>query len=94
MKTLAIILFCIASLLGSLGLAYALYPYARVSDETLAGSIAPKAMEEFDDVIDLGEDYGPMTIIELMGFYLDNPPQPKADNNQTTTPPKREFGGC
>ena len=94
MKSLNIILFCIASLLSTLGLAYTLYPYARISDAALMDSSTPKAMEEFDEVIDLGEDYGPMTIIELMGFYLDNPPQASAGNNPTKAAPKREFGGC
>ena len=30
-------------------------------------------MEEFD-LVDLGSDYGQLTVFELVGYYLENPP--------------------
>ena len=90
MKTLGIIIFCIVSLVGSIGLSYALYPHA--SSPMVAESKQAKAMEDFVEDIDLGEDFGPMSVIDLMGYYLENPPAPV--NSNTPAVPKRQFGGC
>ena len=88
MKTLGIIIFCILSLVGSIGLSYALYPHA--SSPKVGESKAAKAMEDFVEDIDLGEDFGPMSVIDLMGYYLENPPTP----SNSPAVPKRQFGGC
>jgi len=87
-----IILFCIVSLVATLGLAYALYPHAILPDEQLNNSKTPQDMEDFDQVISLGEDFGELTVIDLMGNYLDNPPAPVSSSQ--ASPPKRQFGGC
>ncbi|MFT5504421.1 MAG: hypothetical protein ACI845_003559 [Gammaproteobacteria bacterium] len=85
------LIFCVASLLLTLGLSFSLYPYAKLSDSEVANLSVPKSMEEFDNVIDLGEDFGVLSMFELVGFYLDNPP-----NNDGTvkTEAERQFGGC
>ena len=90
MKTFSIILFCVFSLVASIGLSYALYPHTSSPDIGL--SKAAKAMEDFDQEIDLGEDFGPMSVIDLMGYYLENPPAPSNSNSPAV--PKRQFGGC
>ena len=90
MKTLGIIIFCIFSLVGSIGLSYALYPHA--SSPQVGESKTAKAMEDFVDDIDLGEDFGPMSVIDLMGYYLENPPA--ATSSSIPAVPKRQFGGC
>ena len=92
MKLFSITLFCIFSLVASLGLAYGLYPYAKLSETQLKSIKTPQSMESFEQVINLGDDFGDMSVIDLMGNYLDNPPAP-ASSSQTTTP-KRQFGGC
>jgi hypothetical protein len=48
-------------------------------------------MDDFDIVIDMGDDFGTLTIIELMAHYLENPP---LADNAVTTSTRREFGGC
>ena len=90
MKTLGIIIFCVLSLIGSIGLSYALYPHA--TSPKISQSKTAKAMEDFDQEIDLGEDFGPMSVIDLMGYYLENPPAPT--NSSTPLIPVRQFGGC
>jgi len=90
MKTLSIIIFCVCSLVGSIGLSYALYPHT--SSPSVGQSVKAKAMEDFEQEIDLGEDFGPMSVIDLMGYYLENPPTPS--NSNTPVVPKRQFGGC
>lgn len=92
MKNILIIIFCALSVVGSLGLAYGLYPHAKLSDDQVMKSSQPQSMETFEEVINLGDDFGEMSVIDLMGYYLENPPAP-AGNNQITKP-KRQFGGC
>lgn len=92
MNTIRIVLFCVASLLGCLGLAVLLYPEARLSEATVATNRVAQPMETFDLVVDAG-DFGPMTVIELMAYYLENPPQPEVQG-VAAQPPKRHFGGC
>ena len=91
--TRANLIFCAASLLVSLLLAFVLYPHARLSDAQLDSIAEPRSMDEIEQVIDLGDEFGPVTAIELMGYYLDNPPQPST-GGQTEKTPKRQFGGC
>ena len=93
MKLSASLIFCIASLLLTIGLSFLLYPYATLSPDELANLNTPKPMEDFDEVIDLGEDYGALTLIDLMGYYLDNPPVITA-GGQAQAEPARQFGGC
>ena len=90
MKTLGMIVFCILSLVGSIGLSYALYPNA--TNPTIAESKTAKPMEDFYEDFNLGEDFGPMSVIDLMGYYLENPPAPTASG--AVAVPKRQFGGC
>lgn len=87
------IIFCVASLLASLGVAILLYPHARLSEADFNAINTPAAMENLELVIDLGDDYGAVTPIELMGFYLENPPQ-QASAGAAAIAPKRHFGGC
>lgn len=68
-----------------------LLPSAQISNESSLKLDTPQNIEEFDQLIDMGPDYGELTIIDLMGFYIENPPQ---KNNQTQVAPKRHFGGC
>lgn len=92
MNQLSIVLFCTASLLGSLGLAVLLYPHASLPQSVIEENRVAQPMENFEQVIDTG-DFGVMTVIELMAFYLDNPPQQAAGGSG---PPlkERQFGGC
>jgi len=51
----------------------------------------PQPMEDFD-MIDLGEDYGMISVVELLGYYLDNPPELEVSTG--VKPRKLQFGGC
>ena len=85
-------LFCIGSLAACLGVSALLYPHAALDSEQMALLATPQPMENFDQVIDLGEDYGVFTVIDLGAHYLENPPA-KAEAGQAPVV-KREFGGC
>ena len=90
MTRLQMVCFCILALAGTVGVCAALFPHASLSRAEAEAARTPLPMEEFD-LIDLGEDYGPLTVFELVGFYLDNPPQPET---VATVSRKKHFGGC
>jgi hypothetical protein len=92
MKSFSIIFFCISSVVATIGIAYGLYPYAKLSETQLAKSATPQTMETFEQVINLGDDFGEMSVIDLMGHYLDSPPAPVGSTQ--ISKPKRQFGGC
>jgi hypothetical protein len=91
MKTPQILLFCTGSLAASLGLAAVLYPFAAVDRDTIEMSRAPQPMELLPDV-DLGPDFGRLPVVELMGYYIENPPQ--QTNSNAPKPERQHFGGC
>ena len=67
-----------------------LFPHATLSAAQVENARDAAPMEEFD-LFDLGEDYGELTIFDLVGFYLDNPPEPASSAPAAT---KKHFGGC
>ena len=81
--------FCFISLVISLIVFYLMYPFAKLPDSKV--NAQPVAVEDYQQEINMGEDFGSLEVIDLMGYYLENPPAPKGS---TTAKPKREFGGC
>ena len=67
-----------------------LLPGAQISQEASLKIDTPQNIEDFDQLINMGPDYGELSVIDLMGFYIENPPQ----KNTTGAAPKRHFGGC
>lgn len=92
MDTRQILFFCGISISIALGLSAVLFPLAAVSKETLSQSRTPQAAEEMPD-IDVGEDFGTLPVIELMGYYVENPPA-KPEAGGTPVPRRQHFGGC
>ncbi|WP_029132884.1 hypothetical protein [Sedimenticola selenatireducens] len=84
-----VVIFNVLSLVGTLGLSAVLFSYAAVPEEKRLAASQPQPMEAFSDV-DLGPDYGQIPVVELVGYYLENPPV-KATGS---APVKRHFGGC
>ncbi|MDH3637742.1 MAG: hypothetical protein OES09_04685 [Gammaproteobacteria bacterium] len=90
MVKIKIWLFCMASLLATVGISTLLFPAAALSPDAVERANTPQPMEELPE-IDLGPDFGPVPVIELVGYYLENPPQPKA---VAAKEERRHFGGC
>lgn len=82
--------FCFLSLLVSLIVFYLMFPFAKLPDAKV--NAQPVAVEDYQLEINMGEDFGSLEVIDLMGNYLENPPAPKG--SATSAKPKREFGGC
>ena len=95
MNTSQIWLFCSGSLAVSLGLAAVIYPYAVVDGETLEMAQTPQPMEALPDV-DVGPDFGLLPVTELMGYFIENPPQVlnKPPKDGASAPERQHFGGC
>ena len=90
MSRAQVFLFCVLSLAATLGVCAVLFPYASMSSVEVETAGKPRPMEDFD-LVDLGEDYGMLSVFDLVGYYLDNPPQPPAAG---AAPRKKHFGGC
>jgi len=84
------LIFCIAALVGTLALSALLYPFTTISSDTLAAWRTPADAETLADV-DLG-DFGTVSVLELIEYYIENPPPPPAAGTQ----PERQvrFQGC
>ena len=90
MAKIKIWLFCAACLLASVGVSMVLYPVAALSPDAVEKARTPRPMEELPE-INLGPDFGPVPVIELIGYYLENPPQP---DTTAAAKKRRHFGGC
>ena len=90
MTRVQVLLFCILSLAGTLAVCAALFPHASLTPAEAAAARDPRPMEDFD-LLDLGRDYGALSVFELVGYYLDNPPEPAAVE---AVKRKKHFGGC
>lgn len=86
----SILFFCIASLAGVVIVCALLFPHVSMSRAEAEAARTPVPMEEFD-LVDLGRDYGELPVIELIGYYLENPP-PAATAGAASK--KKHFGGC
>jgi len=85
-----IVAFCLLSLGGVVAVCAALLPHATLSVAEATQASQAADMETFD-TFDLGEDYGELTIFDLVGYYLDNPP---AEQSTDPVVKKKHFGGC
>ncbi len=90
MSRLQILSFCGACLAVALGTAMVLFPYATLPQDTLAQAHTPQPMEALPD-IDLGPNFGPVPVTELVGYWMDNPPQPQTGGVARHV---EQFGGC
>lgn len=90
MTPVKMISFCALCLLAAVVLSTALFPYSAMTREQVMSAQQPLPMEDFD-LVNLGEDYGQLSVFDLIGYYIDNPPKPVALNN---APRKKHFGGC
>lgn len=86
------LIFCGASLAVTLALCAAGFRLAALPAESVAASRRPAPPETLPDV-DLGGGFGKVSVIELVGFYMENPPAPKSGGGDAPPAVKR-FGGC
>jgi hypothetical protein len=83
------IIFCVGSVLVCLGIAILTFPEASVSRETITKANTPMDAEKMQD-IDLG-DFGKVTVLEMLDYYLENPP---ANTTVESELKETHFQGC
>ncbi len=89
--TKGLAIFCIGALAVALGLFAALFPYAAVPAQTLASSRVAQPMERMG-AIDLGGGYGTVSVVDLVGYYVEHPPVARAGG--TGDSGGHHFRGC
>jgi hypothetical protein len=86
-------IFCGAAFTTAMVVCAVGFRFAALPAEVVAASKVPTPPEKMADM-DLG-DFGKVDVIELVGYYIENPPAvesaaPTAD----AAAPKKRFGGC
>ena len=87
----ASLIFCVGAILVSLAVAWVAYPYAALDADVIARADTPQPAETLPP-IDVGQGFGELPALELMGYYVENPPA-KPEGGAAAAPEIR-FGGC
>ena len=85
------ILFCVGSLVVCLALAWIAFPFAALDSEVIAAAQTPQPAEMMP-MVDVGNGFGELPVVELMGYYVENPPAPPEAG--AAPAPEIKFGGC
>ncbi len=88
----ASVIFCLGALLASLAVAWLAFPHAALPEATVEAATAGVPAESLGEV-ELGDGFGRLPVVELLGYYLENPPAP-AGETAAPAAPQRRFGGC
>lgn len=84
-------IFCSASLLAAAVVCAAGFSLAALPRETLTAAKVPAPPESLPE-LDL-PGFGKVAVLDLMGYYIDNPPAP-AGSDGGAVPAAKRFGGC
>lgn len=87
----ASMIFCGGSLAASLLVAWLLFPMAALDHETIAKARTPQPAESMP-MFDVGHGFGEVPAIDLMDYYIENPPAPVSTG--AASAPAVKFGGC
>ncbi len=87
----ASLIFCVAALLVTAAVSAVGFSLAAVPRELVAAARTPTPAERMG-AIDLGRGFGTVPVLDLVGYYLENPPAEPAAGG---VPAKaRRFSGC
>lgn len=84
------VIFCSVSLAIAAVACVGGFQLAALPKETIAAAKVPVPPESLPE-LDLG-GFGKVTVLDLMGYYIDNPPAPVAVAGAAPAP--KRFGGC
>ena len=85
------VIFCSASLVIAVLVSAIGFSLATMPPEMLRAAKAPVPPENLAD-IDI-PNFGRVSVIDLIGYYIDNPPAP-AGASGASAPATQRFGGC
>lgn len=84
------VIFCSVSLVAAAVVCIGGYQWAAMPKSTLAAAKVPVPPETLPE-LDLG-GFGKVTVLDLMGYYIDNPPAQVTAGGAVVAP--KRFGGC
>lgn len=84
------VIFCSVSLVLTVAVCAVGFSLAALPRETIAASKQPAPPETLPE-LDL-PGFGKVTVIDLMGYYIDNPPAPASVGGAPVA--AKRFGGC
>jgi len=87
------LVFCTVALAVALGVCALGFRWAALPAATIEAGRHPAPAETLPDV-DLGGGFGKVPVIDLVGYYLENPPAPANAASGAVVPAARRFGGC
>lgn len=85
------LLFCAGCLAAVAAVSAIAYPFAALPEDTLQRAATPAPPEDLPD-IHVGGGFGRVAVIDLLGYWIENPPKPAAA--AVTPSAVRHFGGC
>ncbi len=84
-------IFCGVALALSLAVSALGFSLAALPQQAVEAARKPAPPESLPD-IDLGAGFGKVAVLELMGYYIENPPAPAGGAGGV--PAVKRFGGC
>lgn len=87
------LIFCVAALVVALAVCAAGFRLAALPRDVVDAAKRPAAPETLPDV-DLGGGFGRVSVIDLIGYYIENPPATPSAAGGDAAPAARRFGGC
>jgi hypothetical protein len=84
------VIFCSAGVVLATLACAAGFSLAALPPEKLQAAQIPAGPEALPDIDIPG--FGKVSVLDLMGYYIDNPPAPASAT--TATPATQRFGGC
>lgn len=85
------LIFCVVAILASLAASVLGFSLAALPPEAVAAARTPTPPERMGD-IDLGDNLGRVSVLDLVGYYIEHPPAPPSSGGVPAR--VRRFGGC
>ncbi len=87
------LIFCASALAVTAAVCAVGYSLAALPRAAIEAAAKPAPAETLPDV-DLGGGFGKVSVIDLIGFYIENPPAPAGAAGGAAVPATKRFGGC
>ena len=87
------LIFCTTALAVALAVCAVGFQLAALPRDAIDASRQAAAAETLPDV-DLGGGFGKVSVIELVGYYMENPPEKTDASVGHAAPAAKRFGGC
>lgn len=87
------LVFCTLALVIALAVCALGFRAAALPRERIEATKHPVAAESMPD-LDLGGGFGKVSVLDLVGYWLENPPAPANAAGTGSPPAARRFGGC